>query len=133
MERVKAPGLKWRPRQSGDPVPYWIASDAAVKAGYEPKSVRLTGYGSYADLLARRYRLQRKCSRLRHGISSGLMAFRFALSSSYQTDPESSYRRPAFPAIHTTSTCGGSRATSAHARYRACDARPRRSLRMVGG
>jgi hypothetical protein len=96
MERVKAPGLKWRPRQSGDPVPYWIASDAAVKAGYQPKSVRLTGYVSDADLLARCYRLQSEMQLWLSGQRGSSPRFDGSFGSLfrlYQTDPESSYRR----------------------------------------
>jgi hypothetical protein len=96
MERVKAPGLKWRPRQSGDPVPYWIASDAAVKAGYEPKSVRLTGYENDAGLLARCYRLQSEMQLWLSGQRGSSPRFDGSFGSLfrlYQTDPESSYRR----------------------------------------
>jgi len=41
MERAKALGLKYRRRKSGPPVPYWLASPAAVKAGYTPKSIQI--------------------------------------------------------------------------------------------
>lgn len=41
MEHAKAPGLKYRARKHGAPVAYWIASPAAVKAGYTPKSVQI--------------------------------------------------------------------------------------------
>lgn len=37
----KAPGLVWRPRSNGTRAAYWIASPAAIKAGYTPKTVRL--------------------------------------------------------------------------------------------
>ena len=57
-ERPKGPGLKFRSRKHGVPVPYWIASEAAVKAGYQPRAVRLTGYGSDAEIIARCHRLQ---------------------------------------------------------------------------
>jgi hypothetical protein len=96
MERIKAPGLKWRPRQSGDPVPYWIASDAAVKAGYAPKSVRLTGYGSEADLVARCHRLQSEMQLWLSGQRGSSPRFDGSFGSLfrlYQTEPESSYRR----------------------------------------
>lgn len=40
MEEVKAPGLKWIKRRAGR-APYWVADEAAVAAGYLPKSVNL--------------------------------------------------------------------------------------------
>ena len=40
---IKAPGLKFRPRAGGELIAYWIASSAAVAAGYPVKTVNLTG------------------------------------------------------------------------------------------
>jgi hypothetical protein len=96
MERAKAPGLKWRPRKSGEPIPYWIASDAAAKAGYEPKLVRLTGYASDADLVARCHRLQSEMLLWMSGQRGSSILFDGSFRSLlrlYQTDPESSYKR----------------------------------------
>jgi hypothetical protein len=96
MERIKAPGLKWRSRLAGDPVPYWIAPDVAVKAGYQPKSVRLTGFGSEADLVARCHRLQAEMQLWLSGQRGSSPRFDGSFASLfrlYQTDPESSYRR----------------------------------------
>jgi hypothetical protein len=95
MERVKAPGLKWRAR-AGGAVPYWIAPDAAVKAGYEPKSVRLTGYTNAADLVARCLRLQSEMQLWLTGqraVGSPFDGSFKSLFRLYQTDPESSYQR----------------------------------------
>lgn len=96
MERVKAPGLKWRPRQSGDPVPYWIASSAAVAAGYEPKLVRLTGYANEPDLVSRCGRLQSEMLLWLSGQRGNAERFNGSFGSLfrlYQTDPQSSYNK----------------------------------------
>lgn len=42
MEKIKAPGLRWRKRANGREVPYWIAASDAVAAGYPVKSVNLS-------------------------------------------------------------------------------------------
>lgn len=55
MEHAKAPGLKLRPRAGRPPVPYWIATPAAVAAGYPVKTVNLTGV---EDVAARCHTLQ---------------------------------------------------------------------------
>ena len=41
-ERPKSPGLKWRKRKTGPPVPYWFACEKAVGAGYPVKSANLS-------------------------------------------------------------------------------------------
>jgi hypothetical protein len=96
MERVKAPGLKWRPRQTGEPVPYWIASDTAVKAGYVPKSVRLTGFANDADLVSRCNRFQAEMLLWLSGQRNTSLRFDGTFGSLlriYQTDPESPCHR----------------------------------------
>jgi hypothetical protein len=91
MEPAKAPGLKFRPRKSGSPVPYWIASAAAVKAGYTPKSVRLhTG-----DIIGA---CQRHQAEMLLWLSGQQDADKFdgsfrSLFNLYETDPESSFHR----------------------------------------
>jgi hypothetical protein len=96
MEKLKAPGLKWRDRKSGSAVPYWFASRAAVADGYEPKSVRLAGYANEVDLTARCARLQSEMLIWMSGqrgtgtIFNGTFGSLFRL---YQTDPESSYKK----------------------------------------
>jgi hypothetical protein len=77
-------------------VPYWIASDTAVKAAYEPKSVRLTGYANEADLVARCLRLQSEMQLWLTGRRPSGSRFDGSFGSLfrlYQTDPESSYKR----------------------------------------
>src|SRR5690554_6026859 len=41
MEKIKAPGLKWIKRVGGF-IPVWVADEADVKAGYQPKTVNLS-------------------------------------------------------------------------------------------
>jgi integrase len=94
MERTKAPGLKWRSRRSGE-VPYWIASEAAVKAGYKPQSVRLH-YQTEDELKARCHRLQAEMALWLGGQKNSAAPFDGSFGSLlrlYQTDPESSYKR----------------------------------------
>src|SRR5258708_1099474 len=60
-QRPESPGLKWRPRVNGPDVPYWFASEAAVKAGYSVKSSNLRQYADRPALLVERCeRLQRE-------------------------------------------------------------------------
>src|SRR5882672_4399742 len=64
MEREQRPeslGLKWRTRVNGPDVPYWFASEAAVRAGYSVKSSNLRQYADRPALLIERCeRLQRE-------------------------------------------------------------------------
>lgn len=95
MEKPKAAGLKWRKRKGGLDVPYWVASDAAVKAGYPVKVVRLTGLGPDM-LIARCDRLQAEMLMWMSGRSSTKVlydgTFR-ALLEHYLTDPDSTYQK----------------------------------------
>jgi hypothetical protein len=96
MERPKAPGLKYRARKNGPPVPYWIASQGAVRAGYEPKAVRLTGYQSDADIVGRCHRLQAEMLLWLGGQRGDSPRFDGSFRSLfqlYQNDPESKYKR----------------------------------------
>lgn len=94
--RPKTPGLKYRPRKSGPDRPYWIASPAAVKAGYPVKSASLGGLTDDLAIVARCQRLQAEMLMWLNGQrGSGQVfdgTFR-SLLSIYQTDPESSYHR----------------------------------------
>ena len=40
--KIKSPGLKWRSRAGGPPIPYWVAKSKAVSAGYPLKTVNLS-------------------------------------------------------------------------------------------
>lgn len=97
MEQAKAPGLKWRTRKGGERVPYWVASSTAVRAGYTPKTVRLTGLeDSPRDIAGRCERLQSEMLMWLSGRSSYRPLFDGTIRSLldiYQTDPESPYRK----------------------------------------
>jgi hypothetical protein len=58
-DRPAAPGVKWRKRRAGPVVPYWLATAAAIKAGYPIKTVNLSTYAAEPEKLkARAKRLQ---------------------------------------------------------------------------
>jgi integrase len=95
MERAKAPGLKYRARKNGPAVPYWVASEAAVKAGYTPKAVRLT-YATETDLVARCNRLQAEMLLWLGGMKGSVPQFDGTFGSLfriYETDPESTFKK----------------------------------------
>jgi hypothetical protein len=57
--RPKSPGLKWRPRRTGPPVPYWFVDKKALDAGYPVKSANLSTFADNpAKLIERTQRLQ---------------------------------------------------------------------------
>lgn len=53
METVKAPGLKWR-KLAGGYSPIWVADEADVKAGYQPKTVNLRHLVDTPEILVAR-------------------------------------------------------------------------------
>jgi hypothetical protein len=62
--RPKSPGLKWRPRRTGPPVPYWFADKKALDAGYPVKSANLSTLADNpAKLIERTQRLQSEIQR----------------------------------------------------------------------
>jgi hypothetical protein len=97
MERTQAPGLKFRKRKSGPPVPYWVADEAAVKAGYPVRTVNLAHFGDDPELLRGR------CERLQAEMLQWVAGHRCtaptfdgtfgALIEIYTTDPESDYQK----------------------------------------
>jgi hypothetical protein len=95
MEREpKSPGLKKR-RRAGSIAWYWFASERAIKAGYQVKSVNLTSYADRpAMLLERAKRLQLE---MKLWMRQGKMPDRrfdgtFAdLLQRYQTEPKSTF------------------------------------------
>jgi len=94
--RPKTPGLKYRPRKNGPDRPYWIASPAAVKAGYPLKSVSLGGLTDDLVIVARCQRLQAEMLMWLNGQRGNGTVFDGtfrSLLNIYQTDPESSYHR----------------------------------------
>jgi hypothetical protein len=89
---IKAPGLSWRHRATGDQVPYWIASKEAVRAGFQPSTVNLSSLTD--DSIAA------KCARLQNEMLRWLtdqgkcLAFDGRLGSLlelYQKHPESPF------------------------------------------
>jgi integrase len=49
-EQEDAPGLKWRAREGGRKVPYWVARADIVARGFKPKTVRL--HYDHSDMAA---------------------------------------------------------------------------------
>ena len=94
-ERPKSPCLKWPKRKNGPPVPTWVASVRAIKAGYEPKTVNLSEYADRPEMLVQRcerltdemnlwFRMKRFPSRQFDG------TFKFLLEL-YQSDAKSPF------------------------------------------
>ncbi|MGO4836160.1 hypothetical protein AB4144_28340 [Rhizobiaceae sp. 2RAB30] len=52
-QQVKAPGLKWRKLANGVS-PVWVADEADVKNGYQPKTVNLSPIADQPDMLVAR-------------------------------------------------------------------------------
>lgn len=106
MEREKRPesaGLKWRTRATGPDVPYWFASEAAVKVGYPVKSSNLREYAGRPSLLVER------CERLQSEMNLWMVnramperkfdgTFKHLLER-YQTDPKSPFNRKLKPGV----------------------------------
>jgi hypothetical protein len=95
-ERPKAPGLKWRQRRTGPPVPYWFADTKAIAAGYPVKSANLSNFADRPAML--KERAQRLQSEMLLWVSGQMKTgshfdgtFR-SLLDLYETDAESSYR-----------------------------------------
>jgi integrase len=96
-ERAQAPGLKYRKRKRGCDTPYWIADEAAIKAGYPVKCVNLARYRDNPDMLRSRcVRLQAEMLLWVNGQRNSLPAFDGTFGSLielYTSDPESSYHK----------------------------------------
>ncbi len=96
-EAADCPGLKWRPRASGNPVPYWVARPSAVAAGYPVKSVNLRDLAdSHALLATRCQRLQGEMLLwLETSAGGGTKLFDGTIGSLleiYETHPDSTFR-----------------------------------------
>lgn len=75
METVKAPGLKWRKLASGRS-PLWVADEADVKNGYQPKSVNLKHLADQPEMLvAKCHALQADMLLWRTGYRRDLLKF----------------------------------------------------------
>ncbi len=95
-ERVKGPGIKYRKRRTGPPVPYWFDDEKAVAAGYPVKSANLSTFADRPTLLLERaQRLQSEMllwlSGQRDSTRSFDGTFR-SLLDFYERGPESSYQ-----------------------------------------
>jgi hypothetical protein len=95
-ERPKSPGLKWRPRRTGPPVPYWFADKKAVNAGYPVKSANLATFAdNQAKLIERAQRLQSEMLLWMSGHTKPKLQFDGTFKSlpeCYELDPESTYQ-----------------------------------------
>jgi hypothetical protein len=94
--RPKSPGLKWRARQIGPPIPYWFADKKAIDAGYPVKSANLSTFADNpAKLIERAQRLQSEMLLWLSGQVKPQTQFDGTFKSlldSYERDPESSYQ-----------------------------------------
>lgn len=130
MDQPKAPGLKWRARKAARTVPYWVAPRAAVKAGYTPKTVRLTGLEDDARALAARcQRLHAEMRMFLSGRTNYRPAFDGtirALLEIYLTDADSTYRKLKPSSRHPYDVYAGK--LQAHIGARRLDAIDRRDI-----
>jgi hypothetical protein len=104
-ERPKAPGLKWRKRRTGRPVPYRFADKKAVAADYPVKSANLSAFADRPVMLVERcQRLQAEMLRWMSGERGTTLHFDGTFRSLfelYEREPESSYRELK-PAVRET-------------------------------
>lgn len=95
MEKVKAPGLKWMKRVAGH-IPVWVADEADVRAGYQPKTVNLSYLADDLNLIvAKCNALQADMLLFRAGYRTRRMEFDGTVRSLlylYQNHEESPYR-----------------------------------------
>ncbi len=94
--RPKAPGLKWRKRKVGNDVPYWIASPAAIAAGFPTKSARLNALDDDRLIIGRCERLQAEMLLWLDGQRDSGAIFDGTFGSLlkiYQTDVDSTYHK----------------------------------------
>ncbi len=105
-ERPKSPGLKWRKRKTGPPVPYWFADEKAVGAGYPVKSANLSTFANRpALLLERARRLQSEMLLWMSGQRGSTPQFDGTFRSVielYERDPESPYNTELKPGVRET-------------------------------
>lgn len=94
MDKVKAPGLKWRKLASGLS-PVWVANEQDVKNGYRPKTVNLSHLADQPDVLVAQCKVyQTEMELWRLGHRRDPLAFDGtiqALLSIYQRHPESPF------------------------------------------
>jgi hypothetical protein len=94
-ERPKGPGLKWRRRKTGPPVPCWFADRKAIAAGYPVKYVNLSAFADRPKFLQQRAeRLQAEMVLWMSGTRDSARSFDGTFGSLlnlYESDPESNY------------------------------------------
>jgi hypothetical protein len=100
-ETIQAKGLKRRARPGGKIDWYWLADDAAIKAGYRPKLVKLTSFtreqrNEQANRLNKEV-LEFVSGELRQREFDGTLG---SLISIYQIDDESPYRNLTPGSLH---------------------------------
>jgi hypothetical protein len=89
---VSSPGLKWRSRKDG-PVPYWIAPQKDIRAGYPIKSVPLPREWSQGEIEARCLKLWTDLADWRKGQNQKPTRHTIRwLIDRYQTDEFSPFR-----------------------------------------
>ena len=103
-ERPKAPGLKWRKRRTGPPVPYWFADSKAIAAGYPLKSANLSRFADQPKFLQERAeRLQAEMSLWMSGQRDRALPTYDgtfgALLNLYESDPDSNYNTELKPSV----------------------------------
>src|SRR5689334_4159133 len=103
--RVRGPGLKYRKRRAGPPVPCWFADRKAIAAGYPVKYVNLSSLADRPDML--RVRAQRLQSEMLLWLSGKISKLQFdgtfrSVIRLYETDPESDYSKKLKPGVQRT-------------------------------
>jgi hypothetical protein len=102
----KSPGLKWRNRRTGPPVPYWFADPKAIKAGYPVKSANLSMFADRPKhLLERAQRLQAEMLLWMSGRRDSTPPFNgtfLSIIDLYERDPESPYNTEIKPGVQQT-------------------------------
>ena len=106
-ERPKAPGLKWRKRRTGPPVPYWFADPKAIAAGYPLKSANLSRFADQPRFLQERVeRLQAEMllwmSGQRERALPSFDGTFGALLNLYESDPDSDFNTELKPGVRKT-------------------------------
>lgn len=96
MEKVKAPGLKWRRLASGYS-PVWVANEDDVKAGFRPKTVNLAHLADQPEILIAQCKVfQTEMELWRLGHRRDPLAFDGtvkSLTTIYQRHPESPFHK----------------------------------------
>jgi hypothetical protein len=105
-ERVKSPGLKYRKRRTGPPVPYWFADPKAIEAGYPVRAANLSAFADRPTFLKERAeRLQSEMLKWMAGERDTAAQFDGTFRSLldlYESDKESDYNTKLKPGVQNT-------------------------------